>query len=323
MLLDSYSRKFKYLRLSLTEKCNFKCSYCLPNGYKGCPTRNLDVNEIINLACAFKELGIEKIRLTGGEPALRPDLLEIIQTLKNDVGIQQIALTTNGFRLEQDLEKLKGAGLDALNVSLDSLNKDKFKLICGTDKCESIKQSVDRAVYMGFKSVKLNCVLLKNNNDDEFLDFLDYTKSRPISIRFIELMRTGDNKNYFEQHYLPIATFEQRLLNSGWKQQLTSPTSGPAKEFYHLNSVGRIGFISPYSKDFCSTCNRLRVSSTGGLRLCLFGQGNISLRHLLQNSEDRFELKEMIANALKMKPEGHGLHENVFGNMHSLSAIGG
>ncbi len=323
MLLDNYSRKFKYLRLSLTEKCNFKCSYCLPYGYKGCPAKTLNVDEIVNLAYAFKELGIEKIRLTGGEPTLRPDLVEIIQTLKNEVGIEQIALTTNGFRLEQDLEKLKNAGLDSLNVSLDSLNKEKFKLICGADKCESIKQSVDRALSMGFKNIKLNCVLLKNNNDNEFQDFLEYSKSRSISIRFIELMRTGDNTKYFEQHYLPVAKFEQLLLDSGWKQQLSSLTSGPAKEFYHANSIGRIGFISPYSKDFCSTCNRLRVSSTGGLRLCLFGQGDVSLRHLLQNSEDRFELKEMIADALKLKPESHRLHEKVFGNMHSLSAIGG
>lgn len=323
MLVDNYSRKFKYLRLSLTEKCNFKCSYCLPNGYSGCPTKSLNVSEISHLAFAFKELGIEKIRLTGGEPTLRPDLIKIIQMLKNDVGIHQVALTTNGFRLEQDLEKLKGAGLESLNISLDSLQEYKFKKICGVDKCESIKRSVDRALGLGFKTIKLNCVLLKNINDEEFLDFLEFAKSKSISIRFIELMRTGDNKSYFEKHFLPVASFEQQLLEMGWKQQVSDSVSGPAKEFYHVNSLGRIGFISPYSKNFCSTCNRLRVSSIGGLRLCLFGQGDVSLRQLLQRSEDRHRLKAMIAGALKLKPQSHRLQENVFGTMYSLSAIGG
>ncbi|MCB0392982.1 MAG: GTP 3',8-cyclase MoaA [Bdellovibrionales bacterium] len=323
MLVDSFSRKFKYLRLSLTEKCNFKCSYCLPNGYRGCSPKSLELDEIINLASAFKELGIEKIRLTGGEPTLRPDLVKIIYALKNEVGISQVALTTNGFRLERDLEVLRSAGLDCLNVSVDSLIKEKFQSICGADKCESIKRVVDRAIHMGFKSIKLNCVLLKDLNDVEFPEFLKFAQSRQISIRFIELMRTGDNQEYFRQHHLPVSTFEPTLLRGGWEAQPSSPASGPAKEFGHPEFLGKIGFISPYSKDFCLACNRLRVSSTGGLRLCLFGQGDVSLRHLLQNSSDRFELKEMIACALKFKPEGHRLHQNVYGNMHSLSAIGG
>ncbi len=268
-------------------------------------------------------MGIEKIRLTGGEPSLRPDLAEIIYALKSQVGISQVALTTNGFRLEPDLEGFKNAGLDCLNISLDSLNKEKFQLICGTDKCESIKRSIDRSIHMGFKSIKINCVLLKNLNDEEFPEFLEFAKSRQISIRFIELMRTGDNQEYFRKHHLPVSTFEQKLLSGGWEIQQSGPTSGPAKEFSQPESLGKIGFISPYSKDFCSTCNRLRISSTGGLRLCLFGQGDVSLRHLLQNSNDCFELKEMIASTLKLKPESHRLHQNVFGNMHSLSAIGG
>ncbi len=323
MLVDTYSRKFKYLRLSLTEKCNFKCSYCLPNGYQGCSSRNLTLDEIVHLASAFKELGIEKIRLTGGEPTLRPDLCKIIQALKEDVGIQQVALTTNGFRLEQDLLRLKSAGLDSLNISLDSLQADKFKQICGVDKCESIKRSIDLALALDFRSIKLNCVLLKDVNDDEFLDFVEFVKSRHISIRLIELMRTGDNRAYFEKHHLPVSELQQRLLQMDWRPYASNLLGGPAKELSHAGSKGRMGFISPYSKDFCSDCNRLRVSSTGGLRLCLFGQGDAPLRHLLQTPEDRDSLKEHIAELLKFKPRGHRLHENIYGNMHSLSAIGG
>ena len=324
MLIDSYSRKFKYLRLSLTEKCNFRCNYCLPNGYKGCATRQyLDLDEVRNLATAFKQLGVEKIRLTGGEPTLRSDLVEIIQALKFDIGINQVALTTNAFRLEQDLETFKFAGLDSLNISLDSLRKDKFKKICGTDKCESIKRSIDRALNLGFKNIKINSVLLKDLNDGEFFDFVDYARTRSISVRFIELMRTGDNKSYFDRHHLSVGDFERTLSELGWCRQGSTATSGPAKEYSHINSAGRVGFISPYSKDFCATCNRLRVSSMGGLRLCLFGEGDISLRNLLQSPDDLPQLKDKIAVALGLKSSGHKLHESVYGNMHSLSAIGG
>lgn len=324
MLTDGYSRKFKYLRLSLTEKCNFRCSYCLPSGFRGCSTTNyLNLNEIENLAGAFKELGIEKIRLTGGEPTLRGDLAQIIRTLKVDVGINQVALTTNGYRLEQDIEKLKLAGLDSLNISLDSLEENKFKEICGADKCKSIKRSIDRALDLGFKNVKINCVLLKNLNDVEFFDFVEFAKTRDISIRFIELMRTGDNKMYFDQHHLPVNAFEEKLLDAGWLLRSPGATSGPAKEYYRAELKGQIGFISPYSKDFCSSCNRLRVSSVGGLRLCLFGEGEMPLRHLLQSQNDRTQLKEKIMTSLGLKSSGHRLHESIFGNMHTLSAIGG
>lgn len=323
MLVDNYSREFKYLRLSLTEKCNFRCSYCLPDGYSGCSTKYLDLREIRNLVAAFKGLGIEKVRLTGGEPTLRADLVEVIRTLKNEVGINQVALTTNGFRLEQDLERLKIAGLDSLNISLDSLQKDKFGAICGSDKCESIKRSVDRALDLGFESVKINCVLLRDLNDSEFFQFVEYARVRPISVRFIELMRTGDNKDYFDRHNMPVIDFEMSLLEKGWQRHHLTATGGPAKEYRHVSSKGRIGFIAPYSKDFCSTCNRLRVSSIGGLRLCLFGEGDVSLRHLLQSSDDLTQLKEAIVVALRLKTSGHRLYENVYGNMQSLSAIGG
>ncbi len=324
MLVDHFSRHFRYLRLSLTEKCNFKCAYCLPNGYKGPSIGTaLELREIVNLGTAFKDLGIEKIRLTGGEPTLRPDLLSVIRALKDLVGIKQVALTTNGFRLEQDLERLRDAGLDSLNISLDSLQDEKFQSICGADKCSSIRRSLERALNLGFRHVKLNCVLLKGINDDEFDDFLAFVKTRPVSIRFIELMRTGMNKDYFERHHLPVREFEERLQSWGWVRKASDLVGGPAKEFEHRDSLGRVGFISPYNRDFCSSCNRLRVSSVGGLRLCLFGRGDVSLRPLLQRSEDLEHLKDEITSALKIKPQGHRLNEGQFGDMQSLSAIGG
>lgn len=323
MLIDSYARKFKYLRLSLTEKCNFKCSYCLPNGYKGCPVDYLNISEISNLAHAFKDLGVEKVRLTGGEPTLRSDLLQLIKILKDDVGIQQVALTTNGFRLENDIVKLKEAGLDSLNVSMDSLRTNRFKEICGVDKGESIQRAVDQALTLGFKNIKINSVLLNKINDDEMEDFSRYIESRDVTVRFIELMRTGDNAEYFAHHHLSVDSMILKIKASGWQEISATKFGGPAKEFQHNNFKGRMGFISPYSKNFCDSCNRLRVSSRGGLKLCLFGQGNISLRHLLQREVDRVQLKEVIVQALQMKPKSHRLHEKIFGTTYSLSAIGG
>lgn len=324
MLIDTFSRKFSYLRLSLTEKCNFKCSYCLPNGYGGCKSNDhLDLNEIRNLATAFKELGIKKIRLTGGEPTLRNDVVEIISTLKNDVGISEVALTTNGFRLQQLALNLKSAGLDAINISLDSLKAEKFNQICGVNKGDSILNAVDRCLELGFKKVKINSVLLKGLNEDEFSDFVEYVKHRPVAVRFIELMRTGDNKDYFSQHHVTVDSKIKILKRNGWTLEEASETNGPAKEFCSPNYLGKIGFISPYSKNFCTTCNRLRVSSTGGLRLCLFGDGELPLRKYLQHETDREPLKKLITTGLFHKPESHRLHQNVYGNMNSLSAIGG
>lgn len=323
-MIDNFNRQFKYLRLSLTEKCNFRCSYCLPNGYTGCATtKYLNLSEIKNLATGFQELGIEKIRLTGGEPSLRFDLIDIVQTLKNDVGIAHVAMTTNAFQLEKSLNDLKQAGLDALNISLDSLQPENFKRICGIDRCEKIKISIDRAIDLGIKKIKINAVLLKNLNDDEFLSFIEWIADRPVTFRFIELMRTTDNQDYFNRHHMSVSLLEDQLQHLGWRSAKQDKISGPAIEYSHPNSLGKFGFISAYRKDFCASCNRLRVSSTGGLRLCLFGEGDLPLRHLLQDADQKEELKYKIQTALGLKPLAHRLHEGYSGNMYSLSAIGG
>ncbi|MGZ3773865.1 MAG: GTP 3',8-cyclase MoaA [Pseudobdellovibrionaceae bacterium] len=324
VLTDAYGRQFKYLRLSLTDKCNFRCSYCLPNGYQGCNSISpLNLNEIENLATAFAKLGVEKIRITGGEPTLRTDLIDIIAKLKTIPGIKTVALTTNAFRLKSLLEPLKESGLDGVNISLDSLDPRTFKLICGSDKALSIQESIDDALNIGFPSIKINAVLLKGLNDHQFPHFLKWIQTRPVTVRYIELMRTSDNHLYFSKHHLPIQDIQNSLLTMNWKELQKSQLSGPAREYTHPDYAGRVGFISPYDKAFCSSCNRLRVSSTGGLRLCLFGQGDLSLRHLLQDSKQSEELIENINTALRLKPKAHRLHENISGDMASLSAIGG
>ena len=325
MLVDGFNRTFSYLRLSLTEKCNFRCTYCLPNGYKARPDlpQFLTRDEIYNLAAAFKELGVTKIRLTGGEPTLRGDIVEIVRTLKRDVGIASVAMTTNGYRLPELLSPLRDAGLTALNISLDSLKADLFREICGSARGAKVRDHIDEALSFGFDKVKVNCVLLKDINDTELDDFVGFVKDRDISIRFIELMRTGENKSFFDRHHMDTGRFEEILKASGWTLSERSYNSGPAKEFSHPSYRGRVGFIAPYQKDFCSSCNRLRVSAQGGLRLCLFGEGEISLRRFLGDKSDSEKLQKLVCDSLHIKPASHRLHENIFGMTSTLSGIGG
>ncbi len=197
-LKDFWKREFKYLRLSVTEVCNFRCTYCLPNGYQPNPSTSnplmmkpqfLSVAEIQNLASAFSDLGIKKVRLTGGEPTLRQDLAQIISVLKNTPAIQTVALTTNAWNLDKKLSEYKSVGLDQLNISLDSLNAETFFSVTGKDLALKIKSFIDQALQMNFESVKLNVVLLKGINDQEIPQFMDWVKDRPLDVRFIELMR--------------------------------------------------------------------------------------------------------------------------------------
>lgn len=283
----------------------------------------LNLEEIYNLAAAFKSLGVCKIRITGGEPTLRADIVEIVRLLKKDLGIETIALTTNGYRLQELLGPLKKAGLDALNVSLDSLRSSTFKEICGSSLGDEIRNNIDLAKELGFSKIKINSVFMKNLNDNELGSYLDFVKNRQVAVRFIELMRTGDNKVFFEKHHVDLSEVESKLILLGWRPEKPQTNAGPAKEFYHQDYVGKIGFITPYRRDFCIGCNRLRVSAQGALKLCLFGEGEVSLRSLLQKNSDKDQLSELLCSSLQVKPQAHRLNENIYGMTHSLSSIGG
>ena len=323
MLTDPYARRFGYLRLSVTDACNFKCGYCLPNGYQ-CTVRKrfLTPSEIKHLVAGFVQVGLKKIRLTGGEPTLRLDIVDIIQSLRTAHPDLYIALTTNAYRLHSLLPRLRDAGLNAVNISIDSLNNETFKSVCGVDEGENVKRAIDAAIAMGIKT-KLNAVLLKGINDHELGDFMHWIRDRDIAIRFIELMRTNDNAEYFKKHHVSSEPLLAGLKDASWQVIHKAEHDGPAVELHHKEFRGRLGFIAPYSKNFCKSCNRLRVSSVGGLRLCLFGEGDIDLRPYLQSPDQLPELMQAIRSSLTQKPEAHRLHENISGNMPSLSAIGG
>ena len=323
-LLDSFGRSFPYLRLSITNVCNFSCNYCLPNGYQGCKgTSFLRIDEIERLMSAFVDLGTNKIRLTGGEPTVRKDFTKIATLVSNHPAINKTAFTTNGYRLFKHAKQWRDAGLSNINISLDSLNSERFLQITGHDRLSEVLKGIDKAIEVGFERVKINTVLLKGVNDSELKDYLAWAKNSPISIRFIELMQTGDNLEYYKKYHLSASLISDELENNGWKVKQRSYDAGPAKEYIHPDYQGSIGFISPYSKDFCKGCNRLRVTSTGDLRLCLFGNQGISLRHLLQSDEQKPLLTKLISDQLAFKCSAHFLALGDTGITPNLASIGG
>jgi len=322
-LQDGFGRRFAYLRLSVTDVCNFRCEYCLPDGYQGKPTGFMSVDEIRRLVTGFAELGTTKVRLTGGEPMVRKDFMDIVRVVRETPGIEKLAMTTNGYKLRETAGDLKTAGLDAINISIDSLESGRFEEITGDRRFEKVIESVETCLEAGFESIKINTVLLKGLNDHQLDDFFEYVRTRPIALRFIELMQTGDNQSYFEQRHVSGDVVREKLLAGGWQRVESGPVAGPAVEYRHAGFLGRIGLIAPYAPGFCDTCNRLRVTARGGLRLCLFGTGTQDLRPFLQRDEDTEMLKACLLTALLGKKIAHGLHDGNFGDTPHLAYTGG
>ena len=322
-LMDNFQRRFQYLRLSITEQCNFQCQYCLPNGYRtNKDHRFLSLNEIDNVVSTFTELGVHKIRLTGGEPTLRRDFIDILSIISAYPSIKQLAITTNGSRLLKNVHYWQQAGLNAINISIDSFSPYIFKQITGQDKLRELIQSVEKSLEVGIRKVKINTVLMKNMND-HLADYLTWIKDRSVELRFIELMETTESRELFNRYHLAGHVMESQLIEQGWQLQSKEAFSGPAKVYAHSDYQGKIGLIMPYSKDFCKSCNRLRVSSIGKLHYCLFGDAAVDLRDLLQSSEQKAQLKARILSSLLIKPEKHSLHTHHLGITPNLSYIGG
>ncbi|WP_100656909.1 GTP 3',8-cyclase MoaA [Alteromonas flava] len=323
MLKDNLGRHFRYLRLSITDVCNFKCNYCLPNGYQcDAPKQFLTLREIQTLLYAFAQLGMKKIRLTGGEPTLRRDLTEIIALCRNTPGIEHVAMTTNGYRLARHIDDYVAAGLQSVNISIDSLNPESFIAITGYQKFEQVMLGIERASASELQQVKLNAVLLKQFNTAQFEHTLEWLRNRRLTYRFIELMETGNNSEFFSANHCSGQQVKQQLLDKGWQRVLAGPLSGPAQEFYHPDYAGRVGLIMPYSKDFCQNCNRLRVSSMGQLQMCLFADAGIDLRNALQ-AEDVEQTKLYILAAMQDKVSAHQLSAHQTGATLNLAQIGG
>ena len=327
-LQDTFGRKFPYIRLSITDVCNFKCTYCLPDGYKKTPgdTRSfMSAEEISRLTKALTQLGICKIRLTGGEPTVRKDFFNILKDMKQNSNIPKVTMTTNGYRLDKIAKQLHEAGLDGINISIDSLNRETFKKLTGHDRLNEILEGIKILQKLGFKNIKVNAVLLKGINDthEEFEKFGNFIKNNKIDFRFIELMQTGDNLDYFKKNHVSSKIFKDYLEKNNWISQTFGKDAGPSLNFIHPTFEGKFGLIAPYSKGFCQTCNRLRITSRGDLRLCLFGNTGISIRHLLRNDTQKNELVDLIIKQLHLKKESHYLELGDTGITPNLSSTGG
>lgn len=325
-LVDNFHRQLSYLRLSITDFCNFRCDYCLPDGYTANagkrPDNELSVSEIDVLIQAFAKLGTTKVRLTGGEPSIRQDLPRIIELAKQTQGIQTVAVSSNGYRLAKHLSDWQTSGLNQLNISIDSFDPTVFKQITGFDILPTLLKDIDTLLATTDIKLKLNGILMADTAFDNLQSVLSFVKNRPVTYRFIEFMQTSDNKALFFAQHSSGQRIKDFLLQNGWQSQHRASDAGPAIEYRHADYVGGIGLIEPYAPQFCDSCNRLRVSSQGKVHLCLFDNGSYDVRAFLANG-DVDGLVHALQSLMPIKPEHHLLKQNDSGIMANLSMIGG
>ncbi len=313
VLADSYHRPVNYLRISVTDRCNLRCIYCMPAGGISTLLAHDDIltyEEISVVAQAAAELGIVKLRLTGGEPLVRKGLPELVAMLAAIEGIDDISLTTNGVLLENYADELKEAGLHRVNVSLDSLCGDTFHRITRVGELDRVLRGIEAARGAGLNPVKTNTVVIRGINDDEVLDFARLTIEGDWHVRFIEYMPfTIDGGG--EDLLVPVEEIRRRIETLGELESSLPSGGGPAKYFRLPGASGTIGFISPVSEHFCSVCNRLRLTADGKLRPCLFSDDEIDLLHPLRQGVTVGDIKLLIQKAVSRKPAGHRLKAGV------------
>uniref|UniRef100_A0A4W4ELD3 Molybdenum cofactor biosynthesis protein 1 n=1 Tax=Electrophorus electricus TaxID=8005 RepID=A0A4W4ELD3_ELEEL len=310
-LTDTFGRRHTYLRISLTEKCNLRCQYCMPEeGVTLSPRAQLlSTEEVLTLARLFVREGVRKIRLTGGEPLIRPDILHIIAEMRKLEGLKTIAVTTNGMNLARLLPGLQEAGVDLLNVSLDSLVPAKFEFIVRRKGFHKVMEGIEKAIEMGYNPVKVNCVVMRGLNEDELLDFVALTERKPLDMRFIEYMPFDGNKWNFKK----MVSYAEMLdrIKQQWPSLEAVPAdeADTAKAFRVPGFQGQLGFITSMSDNFCGSCNRLRITADGNLKVCLFGNSEVSLRDSLRSGASDQELLQIIGAALGRKKKQHaGTH---------------
>ncbi|XP_066252075.1 molybdenum cofactor biosynthesis protein 1 [Euwallacea similis] len=306
-LTDTFGRHHTYLRISLTERCNLRCQYCMPEeGVILSQKPNLlTTNEIIKISELFVKQGVNKIRLTGGEPTIRKDLVEIIGKLKSLTGLETVAMTTNGLTLTRQLVALQKAGLDVLNISLDTLKADKYEKITRRNGWKRAMMGIDLALQLGYSPVKINCVIMKDLNDSELLDFVDLTKDKDIDVRFIEYMPFMGNKwNENKMVSYKQMLDEIKSVYSGF-YPIDNGLNDTSKAWKVPGYKGHVGFITSMSDHFCNSCNRLRLTADGNLKVCLFGNTEISLRDALRAKCSENDLMALIGAAVKRKKKQH------------------
>lgn len=326
-LRDGFSRPITYLRVSVTDKCNLRCSYCMPE--TGLPWLRreeiLSYEEIAAIARAAASVGVRSIRLTGGEPLLRRDLDRLVAGLRAIDGIGDVALSTNGMLLAEYATDLRRAGLTRVNVSLDTLREDRFEAIARRPGLQRVLAGIDAALDAGLRPLKLNCVVMRGTNDDELAAFAAITRDRPVFVRFIELMPVMENLCMAGDAYVSSDEILERVGEIGDLFPAPGPGgNGPARYFAFSGAAGAVGVISPLSHDYCERCNRVRLTADGRLRLCLFGDYALDLRSPLRAGATQSELTDLLRSAMLIKPERHHLQlGEAASRMRAFSEIGG
>ena len=308
-MLDKLNRKIDYLRISVIDRCNLRCVYCMPEeGIESIPHDEiLTYDEILRICEIVSELGIRKIKITGGEPLVRKDIVNLIRDIKNIDKIEQVTLTTNGILLHEMLDDLYDAGIDAINISLDTLNKDNFKKITRRDGLEKVLMSIDKAYDLGIR-VKINCLAIRDFNLRELVEIASFAKDREIDVRFIELMPIGEGTKYTGVSGKDLEKILKENFNI--KEAKSDKDNGPAFYYRIEGAEGRVGFISALSNHFCESCNRIRITPDGVLKQCLHFKSGLDLKNILREDTTREEIKERIKETIYNKPQGHRFIED-------------
>jgi cyclic pyranopterin phosphate synthase len=307
-LIDGFGRQITYVRLSVTDRCDFRCVYCMSEDMTFLPRQQiLSLEELYRVGRVLVSLGVTKIRLTGGEPLIRQNIVWLVQKLAALDGLKELTLTTNGSQLARLAQPLKDAGLSRINISLDSLQPERFHQITRTGQLSDVLAGIKAAQDAGFKNIKLNCVILRGRNDDEIIDIVDFARQQQLDLAFIEEMPLGViTEHQRSQTYISNDEIRQIITQQYPLLAATDNTGGPARYYRMADSHNRIGFISPHSHNFCDTCNRVRVTVEGRLLLCLGNEHSADLKAPLRNFlHDDQPLIDTLFNALPLKPERH------------------
>lgn len=318
---DKWLRDIEYLRVSVTDRCNLRCFYCMPD--EG--VSKLSHDEILSFEECYKvikaavELGIKKVRITGGEPLVRLGIVDFISKIAKLPGLEDIAMTTNGMLLEKYAEDLKKAGLKRLNISLDTLKEEKFYQITRKGDLNQVLRGIELAEKVGLFPIKINTVIMKGINDDEIQDFINFIMEKPYEVRFIELMPMGEAQDIEKERF--ISNKEVMATIPGLIPMIKSDELGPANYYQLLGAKGKVGFISPMSNHFCKSCNRIRLTADGKLRPCLHSNFEIDIKEAIRNHNK--DIKELIRDAILAKPERHYLNEKRESSIRNMNQIGG
>ncbi len=324
MLIDGFSREIRYLRISITDRCNLRCRYCMPDeGVQWLPHEGImRYEEMLRVIRICSEMGVDKIRLTGGEPLIRKDLLGFIERIREIKGINDLSVTTNGVFLYDMAQELKIAGITRLNISLDTLNKEKFSYITRVDAFDNVMQGIGKAIELGF-IVKINVVAISGFNDDEIGDFAKHTIDKDIEVRFIELMPMGCAARFGNGSLFKANELKDIIESEFGTLDPVKGGLGPARVFKIKGARGKIGFIDPMTEhSFCRRCNRIRLTANGHLKLCLFSEESIDLLGMIRKGISDAELSSFIKESVRSKPS-HGIHIEGKNGKGAMNRIGG